>query len=145
MYKFRLQLGDWSHDGHGQTEDFVFETNKDIAELREIYFQNCDKYGKILEELNSDYEDSRIKQYQVDMLTDIGIEVRSEILKEIAEDDEYYVEIDDFADWFEQFMKLDSPDLILERIPKKELPAFHFYGYDDKQRHIGFFAYGIFS
>lgn len=145
MYKFRLQLGDWSNDGHGHTEDIIFETNKDIVELREHYFQNCNKYGNILEELSSDYQDCYIDEDQIEELTDMGIQVGIELLENMNSFESHVVSTDDFADWFVQFMKLDSPDLILERIPKKELPTFHFYGYDDKQRHISFFAYGIFG
>ena len=40
-------------------------------------------------------------------------------------------------------MKKDNPDLILE-VVEDNIPKFHFSGYDDKKRHIGFFGYGLF-
>lgn len=53
MNTFKLQLGDWSHDGHGYTGDYVFKTNKSIKELREIYFQTKEIHGDVLERLYS--------------------------------------------------------------------------------------------
>ena len=68
----------------------------------------------------------------------------SEDLKQELEDNKIaYIDSDLFVDIFIWFMKKDNPDLILE-VVEDYVPSFHFYGFDDKKRHINFFGYGLF-
>lgn len=145
MYKFKLELGDWSNDGHGKYETFVFESNKCVEELREIYFINCQKYGKLLETTCGDYNEYTIGSDASDEFKQIGINLDLDYDEEmLIEERIYYVNQDNFIDLFIQFMKLDSIDLQLE-LTKDPVPTFHFYGFDEKNRHIGCFGYGLFD
>ena len=45
MRKVKLVIGDWSGDGHGQSEEFVFETNKTVEEIGQAYKDSCKLTG----------------------------------------------------------------------------------------------------
>lgn len=34
---YKLVLGDWSKDGHKQSEDFLFDCNYDVHKIRQAY------------------------------------------------------------------------------------------------------------
>ena len=42
---YKLALGDWSEDGHGISEDFLFECNYDVHKIRQAYKDSCRKLG----------------------------------------------------------------------------------------------------
>lgn len=42
---YKLVLGDWSKDGHGKTEDFLFDCNYDVKLIRQAYKDSCKKLG----------------------------------------------------------------------------------------------------
>ena len=144
MKKFKLIIGDWSNDGHGITSTVVFNSNLTIEELRELYFNQCQKYGRILEKIVSEYEESFITKEQFDTLKNYGYDFYDGAEKELEDEGRFYIDEDVFIDIFIWFMKKDNPTLMLE-ITDDDVPTFHFYGYDSKSRHIGFFGYGLFS
>jgi hypothetical protein len=39
--RFKISIGDWSSDGHGTCEYFVYQANKTIDELRQAYKDSC--------------------------------------------------------------------------------------------------------
>ncbi len=41
MKKIKLVIGDWSKDGHNQSEDVIINCNKSIEELQEAYKKSC--------------------------------------------------------------------------------------------------------
>lgn len=45
MRKVKLTLGDWSRDGHGNSDYFVFMVNKTVSEIRQGYKDSCKKFG----------------------------------------------------------------------------------------------------
>ena len=49
MNKVKITVGDWSEDGHNQSEEFVFETNKTVKEIQNAYKQSCKKLGLIFD------------------------------------------------------------------------------------------------
>lgn len=40
---YKLVLGDWSKDGHKQSEDFLFDCNYDVHKIRQAYKDSCKK------------------------------------------------------------------------------------------------------
>ena len=42
---YKLVLGDWSDDGHGQTAEVLFECNYDVHKIRQAYKDSCKKLG----------------------------------------------------------------------------------------------------
>ena len=62
---YKLVLGDWSKDGHKQSEDFLFDCNYDVHKIRQAYKDSCKKLGitfndgRDYTDLGLDYKDGR--------------------------------------------------------------------------------------
>ena len=113
-------------------------------EVKVLILKISSKYGKILENLCSEYEDGSINKEQFITIENYGFKFPEDIKQEIQDDEVAYIDSDLFVDIFIWFMKKDNPNLILDMIDDN-IPSFHFYGLDDKKRHVGFFGYGLFS
>lgn len=147
MYKFKIPIGDWSDDGHGKHEDYLIESNKPLEEVKELYFQACDKLGFTLDGHGSlspcsEYEESTMKEETVDRLIKFGIDITNEQKKMWTED---YVDIEEMCQLVLNLIKTQDKDLLLKIIPNKNFPMFQHYGVDEKKRHIGYFGYGLFN
>lgn len=144
---FTIPIGDWSGDGHGKSRDFVIESNKSLEEVKEIYFQVCEKSGFALDGHGkfapcSEYEEYNITADQAHRLNEIGIN-----LYEIFDDLEFISEIcdvipDEFIELVLAFIRLGDPELEIKVL---HMPQFQHYGYDEKKRHIGYFGYGLYE
>lgn len=42
---YTLILGDWSRDGHKISQEFLFDCNYDVSEMRQAYKDSCKKLG----------------------------------------------------------------------------------------------------
>lgn len=144
MHRIKVQLGDWSNDGHGQTKDYIVESSVPLQQLREYYFQACEEHFDI-SKLCEDYGDSRMTDSDLELFEEAGIRIHPELKKEILEDGEAYIDTDQYMDLWVRFMENQDERISLRIVPEEEMPTFHFYGYDEKQRHIGGFGYGIFG
>lgn len=149
-YKFELSVGDWSNDGHGKTESFVVESNKEVEEIREAYFQACDELGFSLDGSYkktkatpcSEYEEYSMGIETIESLREFGLEITESQEEEWTED---YVETEDMCDLVLAIIMKQDESVELRRIPRDDMPTLHFYGYDEKKRHIGYFGYGLFD
>lgn len=139
MYKFRMSIGDWSDDGHGKHEDFIVESNVPVQTVREVHFSMKDKLGFSIENICSDYEGSMIDSETTKAIMELGYE-----FEDIDDDDgEVYMYPEEMARlWIFLLQKVDA-NLEL-KIIKDEIPTLHFYGFDNKKRHIGYVGYGLF-
>jgi hypothetical protein len=147
MYKFKLPIGDWSDDGHGKHEDYIIESNKPLQEIRELYFQACEKLGFTLDghhELTPcrDYEEYHFKDETIEALLNFGLNISEDEQEKWVKDS---IETQEFCDLVLKFIKTQDPELILTRIPSEDFPMFQFYGFDNQKRHIGYFGYGLFD
>lgn len=138
MYKFRMSIGDWSDDGHGKHEDFIVSSNVPVEIVREAHFAMKDKLGFSIEDICSEYEDTVIDIKITKMIEDLGFEF---------EDYTSYGEADMYAKamaelWVFLLQKVDNS---LElKIIDDDIPTLHFYGFDEKKRHIKQVGYGLF-
>lgn len=151
MEKIRLQIGDFSGDGHGQKETFYFclADPFTVLDAREAFFNG--KEDKILSKFAPDLY---CKKYMDGM---IPLELFNEIIKfdpnfpiklpydfepELDKNLELYPE--DMADWMVWFLNKSNPSLQAS-IVNDDIIDFHFYGFDSKNRHINFIGYGLFE
>ena len=79
-YKFKIPIGDWSNDGHGKADWYIIESNKPVQEIRELYFQACEKLGWTLDGHDdkspcSEYEDNTFSKEILQELLDFGIKL----------------------------------------------------------------------
>jgi len=92
-YKFKIPIGDWSDDGHGKYVDYFIESNKPVEEVRELYFQACDKIGFSLDgsykqtELtpNAEYEDYKFSNETLDAPLKFGVVIDDDKHKDLVE------------------------------------------------------------
>ncbi len=151
-----FSIGDWSNDGHGKENQYVVESSLPGQDLREIYFKACEKLGVRLdggdtkgqtkwEPPCSEYEDGHFPIDIYNHLIEFGVK-----LPKIEMEDEEDVVEPYLAPEPEQFINIvlavirwgGPKDLKLVLLEPED---FHFYGFDNKERHIGYFGYGLFA
>lgn len=148
MYKFKIPIGDWSGDGHGQVDYYIIESNKPVQYVRELYFQACEKLGFTLDGHNdktpcAEFEDWRFPRETFQELLDFGIKIDDD-LKDLILKYENVGGSSGFIEIVLAFIKTQDKELKLI-ISKNDIDMFQFYGYDKDRRHIGYFGYGLFS
>lgn len=152
MYKFELPIGDWSGDGHGKTEVYYIESNQPVEQVRELYFQACDKIGFSLDgsylqtELtpNAGYQDYTFSKETLQALLDFGVKLDDNDIDYIIQQ-ESTDGTELLCDIILKFIQTQDESLELKKLNRDEYPQFQFYGYDKKNRHIGYFGYGLFQ
>lgn len=131
-YMFLIPIGDWSDDGHGKCDWFQFESNKPLQDVREAYFKAMKKHKEASpEDFCNEYEEMEPHEEAVEAAKALG----------------YTIDVEDFgpenmADYVAWFITLGDPDIKLTR--QEDLDMLPFYGYDEKNRHVGGFGYGLF-
>lgn len=133
MNNIIIEIGDWSGDGHGQKETYVFDSNLTTEEVRESYFSAKEKYPSLCpEDFCCEYEDSEVPKQIVNEAQKLGFKINKASFgtKEMA----------NYTAWFCQ---LGNPNLKLKMQKQKHMPTLAFYGVDKKKRHINFIGYGL--
>lgn len=138
-HKFSLTLGDWSGDGHSNRVNFIVECDLPVKEAREAFFAAKEKLPPETHPDNicSGYEETRIPKATLAKLRALGMPLP-------AEDEDFGLTTEDLADWTCWFINQGNP-AVNARLVLDLLPDFHFWGYDDKGRHIGQIGYGLMS
>lgn len=110
MNKYKLQIGDWSEDGHSKHDDVIFTTNKTALEIRQAYWDSCintgvafhhsdmqtmDAYNGISKDLDCskikhrilcEYGESYINKNVVDIFTGYGMS-QDDIFEDYSDDE----------------------------------------------------------
>ena len=140
-YKVKFPVGDWSDDGHGKCDWFHLESSVSVEDLREMYFDTCTRTGVVFDnEICSNYQDSTKIDEQVKKL---GL-TKEEVAFDEEEFEVYGVTQDLFMNIFIAWLKKHNPGLELS-VSQDDTPRFTFYGFDEKNRHIGHLGYGLFQ
>lgn len=85
-----LILGDWSHDGHSQTDTVVLKSNLDKKDIQKAYAKGIKKLGfDFINEVCEEYEDSLLPKDKLDLLIKHGLTVKDLGLKTSYELDEF--------------------------------------------------------
>ncbi len=134
QYMFKIAFGDFSNDGHGQTDTRVFKSRKPIEAVREAYFAGTSK-APAPHTLCSEYEEDHLQPAALKKLKAL----RAPLYKGERAD------VDWIAKYTAWYLNLSDPELEIEEVPERQLPFLHFYGQDEKGRHINFIGYGLFG
>ena len=138
MYRFYMTIGDWSGDGHNQSEDFLIESNYPVERVREAHFQMKNTIGINIEDICSEFEEDEIDPETVKKIRELGF--RFENSSGMGDG---IISVPEMASlWVFLLMKTDK-DLKLEII-ENNTPTLHFFGYDEQNRHWGSVGYGLF-
>lgn len=76
-FKYKIIIGDWSSDGHGKSESFMFNTNYEKEDIRNAYLKFCEQSNI---QLHGDgffcqYEDNVLSEEDYDKLTQNGCDL----------------------------------------------------------------------
>lgn len=163
-HKFKVVIGDWSDDGHGKSDKFVFKGNYPVETLRQAYKDSCKLTGVQFNH-NQDYTGIEIDKnlpYQMRWGEEDKRRVCTEygnnfidmfaynILKEFGLDVEgcdEEIDIERFVEILLSFIKLSLPDFQYEEAPYKrselkEIPPLN--GYWNKDLNVQF-GYGLYD
>lgn len=121
---YKLELGDWSGDGHKISESFLFDCNYDIHKIRQAYKDSCKKLG-ITFNYNEDYtglglgygsERQVWTEYREPSISETAFDILNEAgcldgIDSYKEDDAYYIEdTQDCAKLIMKFIALSMPE-----------------------------------
>ncbi len=142
MNEFRLEIGDWSNDGHGQCVTYTIQSNKTKQEIDKAYKKAVKNIGFDVLDLCKEYEESTIPADTWKRLKSEGFDPNIEIAgyslgnAEPEENEDMYMDVDGFMLLVLWFLKTGDPDLILKPIPEIKERLVGTY------EHIG---YGLFQ
>jgi hypothetical protein len=111
-YTYKSTIGDYSDDGHGKTDTFVFKTNKTKEQLDKIHKSCNTKLGFRIGEIASDYEDNSIPRKIAKILLDQGFNLNQYI--EYDEEENYTVDIDTLPQLWLSILKHIDPSFEYE-------------------------------
>lgn len=150
----KLSIGDWSEDGHNQYEEFVYNSNKSVNEIRQAYKDSCKLTG--LQFNHNENYSSRTEHSEYGSKRHICTEYQDDEISEFAKGilEEHHIvvnsnslDVDTFTNLLIEFIKLSLPDLILEeasfkRSELKNIDAIN--GWWNKELNVQF-GYGLFE
>ena len=80
-HQYQITVGDWSGDGHSQSDTIVFNTNKSAEEIKKSYLTICKKTKISLTKVKDTitlfdgYDDNRIMEHDVETLQEAGVDL----------------------------------------------------------------------
>lgn len=139
---YKIVLGDWSCDGHNQSEEVIFQTNKTNKEIGKA-FEKAKKLAGVSFDCNdhtgvqlvTEYEDNKIPKSIESHFEKIGINIAKDIMewtkKDIEEDeaDDYYIEPTQLAELMLLMAKSQLSDLEYKIIDFGEISQMKGAGY----------------
>jgi hypothetical protein len=130
-YTFRIPIGDWSSDGHGQCDWYTVTSNKPVEAVREAFFAAQRLFPQAdPTKFCDEYEDGAVPDETIATYANLGLSIDEENFSTV-----------EMADVVIHFLKLGDPELVLERV--EDAPSLAFYGYDKDKRHIDCIGYGL--
>lgn len=146
--KVKLNLGDWSEDGHGKCDSLILEVNKDVSEIRQGYKDSCKLVGVQFNHnenyaglqrtsrtplhIWTEYEDSYISEEAMECLIESGL---------FKDEEEYCQKYEDYPErLIMDFIKLSLPDLEYEFLDD-EIPSINGFWNDELNCQIGYGLY----
>lgn len=146
-HRFKIHIGDWSKDGHNQSESFIIESTKPNNEVQQAFKDAGTKIGVISEGayprflIADEYEDYRLPNNYAEALTDAGVEIDDLVYNDGTDKEPDYM--------FEEphalavlIMRIAQTELQFEfKFVDDEVPNFNGYWGDLNMS----FGYGLFN
>jgi len=122
-----IVIGDWSNDGHGKHETYIFNCSHDAPDVKKGYLQAVQKSCIALHDVSNpheiqpictEYEDYKIDKYLVEKLKSL-LNVDFEIFSNsIEENGSMYFGSEDIAKLFFEMVKSQIKDFSYEIVEK---------------------------
>lgn len=140
---FKISIGDWSGDGHGDSETFMASSTKPIKDVREGYFNAKERYPRLApESFCESYEDTLVPVDVADEIEKLGGPT-TEGLERHPREEGFRGTAEYMAAVTVWFLNIGDRGLDVRLEAETREDTLHFYGYDEKKRHIGFIGYGV--
>lgn len=120
MHKFIIEFGDYSRDGHGQSESIEFVSNYSLKQVQKSYAQMTHKYPVLaFRNIAGDYEDYSASPELVKFIKEtMNLDPDKVLMATTETESKYGFEyIDHYAEfwmtcmnWFDPFCNLSLPD-----------------------------------
>ncbi len=146
-FRWTLELGDWSGDGHGHHQTINIESNKDVGAAQKAYQKVKKELSQQLcpEKICSEYQEHKISNDVIEAARKLGFDFQEgydeEQRAEHNEDGGLYLDLEKLADYTLWFIKRGDPEIELKITPREEMPSFNRYA----RPHISFIGYGLFG
>lgn len=144
MNTYRIAIGDWSNDGHGQKDMYTVRTSHNMKDIVAAYRKSVKKSGVALDNNTKgakhrvcvEYEDSTVNAECVQLLTKLGVnwDFRDSLF---SEDGSLSVTPEDVAHLFMEMVKTQIPEFAYEFA--EEPPVIN--ASDSFRDHIGYGCY----
>lgn len=139
---FKMNIGDYSSDGHGRNEVVVIKSTKPVDEVVTAFMSvgekiNLVKHDRFL--IAEEYEDSELSNEHAEVLANAGIKFDDLVYNDGDEEDPEYT-IEGTHELVHLVMRIAQKELDFEyEISNDSIPSFN--GYGGKGPQIG---YGLF-
>ena len=161
MERIDIVLGDWSDDGHGESEKYPILVNKSKKEMQDAYKASCKALGISFNhnedftglegsydeqrdrQICSEYEDSRLSEHVIEVLREHGCDVmfNGYNLVDTIEEEEFVSE-DMLVALLMWFIKYSMPDFEWKKVDEKDsIPTFNGFWDDNLNVQIGYGLY----
>lgn len=124
LYRFRLVLGDPNFDGHGKTEIFLIEANRDAENLKRISDIAVNKSGVEFASICEERQDDRILLSILKTFREFGYEgfVAEEGYALRLGNDDISLYREEFVDMFLWWLTLGDPELEIKVVDEIGAP-----------------------
>ena len=142
--EFKIHIGDWSGDGHSEERVFLCTSEAASIEcIRDVYFDVEREIGIDLTKVCGEYGELKMNEDHAGILWEHGI-ISPDKYLDIIGDDPDDITAKEMADIVIACLNYVNPDYNVRYYkPQATIPSLHFYGYDEKNRHINFIGYGV--
>jgi hypothetical protein len=147
MMLFNIEIGDWSGDGHDQSQTFLCRADATIQCLREAYFKVQSVIGIDLTEVCGEYGEEHMNIGHAEVLLEHEI-IDRDMFDRLTSDKSYSSRTRpiDIAVIVRNCLNYVEPDYNVRfEKPQARIPSLHFSGFDSQGRHIGQIGYGVFG
>lgn len=139
MYEIKFTLGDWSGDGHHQHKSYIVCSSKAVEHLRELHHKFKEVHGWDIGDICKEYEESYPSDFHIEELRKLNITVPK---KDVWYESNITYTL--LSIWLKLLKSMDSYLVVyIKKVP--EYPLMHYYGYDEKDRHLSVPGYGLFE
>jgi hypothetical protein len=127
-----LVLGDWSHDGHSQSDTVVISSNLDKNEMEKAYKKATKKLGfDFCDTVCADYEDNNLSEENLMILVNHGLKIDDLDLYNYDPkiDGDVHIWHDAFTHIYLFIIKLGNPNFEYKILEDDLNPSIHIGGY----------------
>ena len=131
-----LVIGDWSGDGHSQSNTIVIKSNLDKKAIEKAYKKGTKKLGfDFIKDIAADYADQNLSKERLDVLLKHGLKTKDLDLdfdlkrKEYEEGPGVNIWHDDYVEIYLFIVKLGNEEFKYELLEGDVNPTIHIGGY----------------